>query len=299
MDQVAAPPPPTSVVDQNITLAEYLGVLRRARWLIAGFVAACAALALLAGILQPTRYTAVIVVAPVSSSSSGSQLSGLSSLVSSVSSIASLTGISVGEDSKRAQTLAVLQSSALTERYIAANNLLPVLYPKLWDPAAKRWKTNDPTKVPTLWKADRLFAKKIRIITLDPKTGLVTMDIVWKNPQQAAAWANGLVEMTNEYLRTEAIDESQRNIDYLDDQAVKTTLVPVKEVIYGILENEFSKEMLARGTKEYALKVLDPAQPPELPSSLKPMSWMLIGLVTGIGTSLFLAFFRLAWSRSD
>lgn len=299
MDSVAAPPPSTSVVDQNITLSEYLGVLRRGRWLIAAFVAACAVLALLAGILQATRYTAVIVISPVSSSSGGSQLGGLSSLVSSVGSIASLAGISVGEDSKRAQTLAVLQSSALTERYIAANNLLPVLYPKLWDPAAKRWKTTDPAKVPTLWKADRLFAKKIRTITVDPKTGIVTMVIVWRNPQQAADWANGLVEMTNEYLRTQAIDESQRNIDYLDDQAVKTTLVPVKEVIYGILESEISKEMLARGTKEYALKVLDPAQPPEVPSSLKPIGWLLIGLVTGIGTSLFLAFFRLAWSRSD
>jgi uncharacterized protein involved in exopolysaccharide biosynthesis len=299
MDSVAQPTPATPVVDQNITLAEYLGVIRRGRWIIAIFIAACVICAVLAGILLPTKYTAVIVVAPVSSSSSGGALGGVSSLVSSVGSIASLAGLSVSEDSKKAQTLAVLQSSALTERYIATNNLLPVLYHKLWDPATKRWKTADPAKVPTLWKADRLFAKKIRVITVDPKTGLVTMTIVWANPQQAATWANGLVEMTNEYLRTEAIDESQRNIDYLDDEAAKTTLVPVREVIYGILESEISKEMLARGTKEYALKVLDPAQPPELPSSLKLSAWVFIGLMTGIITSLLLAFFRVAWSRSE
>ncbi len=84
------------------------------------------------------------------------------------------------------------------------------------------------------------------------------MEITWTNPEQAAAWANGLVAMTNDYLRSEAITEAQRNIDYLNQRAANTTLMPVKQVIYGILENEINKEMLARGTKEYALKVSIP-----------------------------------------
>jgi len=287
-------------VDQNITLPEYLGVLRRHRWLIITFIAVCTLGAMLAGIKRATRYTAVIVMSPVSSSSGSGQLGGLSSLVSQFGGIASLAGISsLGEDSKKAQTLAVLESSALTERYIAANNLLPVLYHKLWDPTTKRWKTADPAKVPTLWKADRFFAKKVRTVTVDPKTGIVTMTIVWTNPQEAADWANGLVAMTNEYLRSQAIDEAQRNIDYLDAQAATATLVSAKEVIYSILENEINNEMLARGTKEYALKVIDPAQPPEIPSSLNAIGWTLIGFATGVFISLLLAFFRVAWSRSE
>lgn len=299
MDLVAQPPVPASVEDQNITLSEYLGVLRRGRWLIAAFVAVCALAGALLGILRPTKYTAVIVVSPVSSTSGGGQLGGISSLVSQFGDIASLAGLSTGEDSKRAQTLAVLESGALTENYIAANNLLPVLYPKLWDPVTRRWKVSNPAKVPTLWKANRYFDKKIRTVTLDPKTGIVTMDIIWTNAQQAAAWANGLVAMTNEYLRAQAIDEAQKNIDYLDQQATTATLVSVKEVIYTILETEINKEMLARGTKDYALKVLDPAQPPELPSSLTPLAMMLIGLAAGLATSLLLAFFRVAWGRSE
>lgn len=298
MDLVAQPPVPASVEDQNITLAEYLGVLRRARWLIATFVVACTLFAALAGTLRSTRYTAVIVMSPVSSSSGGS-LGGISSLVSSFGDIASLAGISTSADTKRAQTLAVLASGALTENYIAAHNLLPVLYPKLWDPRTKRWKVSDPAKVPTLWKANRYFDKKIRTVTVDPKTGIVTMEIVWTNAQQAAVWANGLVAMTNEYLRTQAIDESQRNIDYLDQQAAKTNLVSAREVIYNILESEINKEMLARGTSDYALKVLDPAQTPETPSSLTPVAWTLIGLAAGLATSLLLAFFRVAWGRSE
>ena len=163
----------------------------------------------------------------------------------------------------------------------------------------KSWRTSAPDKEPTLWKANQYFGKKIRLVQIDAKTGIVTMEITWTNPEQAAAWANGLVAMTNDYLRSEAITEAQRNIDYLNQQAANTTLMPVKQVIYGILENEINKEMLARGTKEYALKVLDPAQPPEKPSSLRLPVWVFLGFAGGLGLSLLLAFFRIVWGRSE
>jgi len=50
----------------------------------------------------------------------------------------------------------------------------------------------------------------------DPKTGLVTLSITWNDPNIAAKWANGLVRMANDYLRDQAIEESERNIAYLD-----------------------------------------------------------------------------------
>jgi len=293
------PAPPSPTLDDEITLAEYFRVIRRARWRIFGFVAVCTVAALLLGLLRQTRYTAVIVVAPVSSSSSGSQMGGVSSIISQFGGLASLAGISIGQDAKRAETLTVLESGALTERYIADNNLLPVLYPKLWNAQTRTWKTSDPYKQPTLWKANRYFGKKIRLVSIDTKTGIVTMQITWTDPQQAATWANGLVAMTNDYLRTQAIAEAQRNIDYLNEQAAKTNVVTVKQVIYNILETEVNKEMLARGTKEYALKVLDPAQPPETPSSLPAVGWMFLGFAGGLGLSLLFAFFRIVWGRVD
>jgi uncharacterized protein involved in exopolysaccharide biosynthesis len=293
------PAPPHPTLDEEITLAEYFGALRAGRWAILTFVAACTLAGLAAGLLRPTRYTASIVVAPVSSSPTGGQMGGVGGLISQFGGLASLAGISLGEDAKRAETLAVLESSALTERYIAQNNLLPTLYPKLWNPTTRRWRTSDPNKVPTLWKANAYFTKKIRLVSIDAKTGIVTMQITWIDPKQAAIWANGLVSMTNDYLRTQAIAEAQRNIDYLNDQGAKTTVVSIKDVIYNILENEINKEMLARGTREYALKVLDPAQPPERPSSLPPIVLAFIGFVGGLGLSLLLTFFRIVWGRSD
>lgn len=294
MDTIAQ----SSVLDEEVRLAEYIVVLRRARWRILTFVIACTILATIAGLVLPIKYTAVIVVAPVTNSSSGGRLGGLSSMVSQFGGLASLAGISLGEDTQRAETLAVLESGALTERYIAQNNLLPRLYAKRWNPQTRQWRGSDPRDFPTLWKANQRFDKSIRTISTDAKSGIVTMKIKWTNATEAATWANGLVTMTNDYLRAKAIAEAETNIQYLNDQAQKTNLMPVKEAIYTILENEINKEMLARGTQEYALKVLDPAQIPEKPSSLTLLAWIFLGCFSSCAIALVSIFFRVAWSHT-
>lgn len=285
-------------LDEEIRLSEYLATLKRARWRVAIFVIACTVVATVVGFLMPRKYTAVIVVSPVTNASGGGRLGGLSSMVSQLGGLASLAGISLGEDTQRAETLEVLQSAALTERYIAQNNLLPVLFRKQWDPERRQWRVSSPRKTPTLWKANQLFDKTIRKISTDAKSGIVTMKITWTNPAEAAAWANGLVAMTNDYLRGKAIAEAGKNIAYLNDQAEKTNLVQVREAIYAILETEINKEMLARGTEEYALKVLDPAQIPERPSSLSHTEWLLLGLLGSTGLALVSVFLRIAWSHN-
>lgn len=292
MDTTAQDP----VLDDEIRLSEYLAALRRARWRVLVFVIACTLATTTIGFLLPRKYTAVIVVAPVTNAAGGSRLGGLSGMVSQLGGLASLAGISLGEDTERAEILAVLESAALTERYIAQNNLLPVLFRKQWDPQTRQWKVTTPQKMPTLWKANQLFDKTIRVIATDPKSGIVTMKITWTNAAEAATWANGLVAMTNDYLRTKAIAEADRNISYLNEQAEKTNLVQVRQAIYTILETEINKEMLARGTEEYALKVLDPAQSPERPSSLSHTLWLLLGLFGSTGLALVSIFFRIAWS---
>jgi hypothetical protein len=192
--------------------------------------------------------------------------------------------------------VAVLQSEAITERYIRENGLLPVLYSSEWDAVRQQWKTDDPKKIPTLWKANVVFKKGIRFVATDLKSGLVTMVIKWKDPVLAAKWANGLVRLTNDYLRDKTISEAERNISYLGDQAARTDVLGVKEAIYSILQNEIKKMMLARGSAEYALKVIDPAVAPERPSSPQPVIWTLMGFFGGFFVSLAVVFVRHRWT---
>lgn len=278
--------------DQDeISLKELFNVLWKGRVLIAIGTIGLTFAASITAWLMPKAYEAAVVISPVSDTSSG-QLGGLSSLTSQLGGLASLAGISVGTDSKKSESLAVLQSEALTEEYIKRNDLLPVLYHEKWDEAKKTWAESDPEKIPTLWKANLDFKKKVRAIASDTKTGMVTLTITWKEPNIAAKWANDLVRMTNEFLRNKAIEQSEKNIAYLNEQAAKTDAVGVKQAIYSILQSELNKAMLARGTEEYAFKVIDPAIPPERPSYPQKLLWVLVGFAGGLFLSVFIVLVR-------
>ncbi|HMK86681.1 MAG TPA: Wzz/FepE/Etk N-terminal domain-containing protein [Steroidobacteraceae bacterium] len=219
---------------------------------------------------------------------------GGGALMSQFGALASLAGVNVGGQSQKFEALALLQSRFLTEMFIQQNNLLPVLFPKLWDKKAGRWITNDPKQIPTLWKGDAAF-KKIRSVVQDPKTELVTVSITWPDPVIAANWANELVALTNKQSRERVLADSDRHIEYLRGQAERTQLVPVQEALSNLMENEYKQAMLAGGNSEYALKVIDPAVTPESPSSLRRGFIVLGGFFGGLFVACFMVFLRASW----
>jgi len=56
--------------------------------------------------------------------------------------------------------------------------------------------------------------------------------------------------------------------------------------------------MLARGTDEYAFKVLDAAKPPEKAASPQKIVWVLMGWLVGLLVSVLWVLGRSAWRRS-
>jgi uncharacterized protein involved in exopolysaccharide biosynthesis len=277
-------------------LPELFHELWRSRIGIVCVMVVCAAAGVAYGLLSEKRYEASVMISPVLEDAGGGRFGGgLSSLASQYGGLASLAGINLPGRSRRDEALAVLQSELLTEAYIRDNNLLPVLYSKQWDPVARAWKTNRP---PTLWKANLLFKKSIRQVNDDRKSGMVIMSIRWKDAQLAAKWANDMVKMANVYLRKKAIDESERDIRYLNDQAAATNVVEVRKVIYSMLQDEINKEMIANGRDEFALKVIDPAFVPERASSPGPVLLGAAGLFFGIVVSAAVVFGRRVLRRT-
>jgi hypothetical protein len=246
----------------------------------------------------PKQYQASIVVSPITEDAGG-KLGGLSSVLSEVGGLSALGGLSLGGSSQKGEYVAVLQSEALTEEYIRSKGLLQVMYSKLWDPVTEKWNVSNVRKQPTLWKANQVFKKRIRTVVVDNRTGLVTMTIKWTDPIAAAAWANDLVRLTNNYLRTKAIAESERHIAYLSEQALKTEVIGVKQAIYSIMESEINKAMIARGREEYALRVIDPAFPPEMASSPIATLWAVVGMVGGLMVCAVVAYVRLLRERGS
>src|SRR6476660_7797567 len=121
-------PPPDAINLRGLMLD-----LWNARLAVGCVMVVCAVLGALAGWLPDKTYEASIVLSPASDSSTAGRLGGLASWAGQFGGLASLAGMSMPGQTKKEETLAVLQSELLTETYIRNNDLLPVLYSKLWD----------------------------------------------------------------------------------------------------------------------------------------------------------------------
>ncbi len=285
-----------SVTRDETTLRELVEIVWHEKWLVIGITLLITIVTGVTAVMTPRKYTASVLLSVVSNRTGGG-LGSASSALGQFGGIASLAGLSLQGNSEKSEAIAILQSDALTMRYIKDHDLLPVLYPKEWDPVRKQW-LGDPRKTPTLWRGNEKFKGDIRDVAESSKTGLISLTVTWTDPRVAAQWANDLVKLTNDYMRDKAISDSERNIAYLKDQAAKTDIAQVRTAVYAILESEIRRAMLARGTEEYALKVLDPAIAPEKPSAPKRTIWVMVGFVAGFMVSIFIVLVRESWTRS-
>ena len=252
------------------------------RWLITSVAIFGTVVSFTTSLLVPKEYRSTTLVMAVSRHAGSMGLGTASSALSGIGGLASLVGISGGMGSSKAQALATLQSAVVTRRYIEENNLLPVLFSGKWDSRTKRWRSEVPSKMPTLWEGNRYFNKHVRTVFEDPRTGLIRVAITWTNPNLAAQWANGIVATTNNFMRQRAIREADRDISFLQSEANKASDVQLKAEIYRLMQQEIRNEMVARGESDYALKVIDPAFVPEKPYAPLPLIWAVTGLLCGV-----------------
>jgi uncharacterized protein involved in exopolysaccharide biosynthesis len=280
-----------TVNQDEISLRELVRRLLASKWLVISMVVSCAVVVGIVVWFLPNKYEATVVLSPVASNAGTGRLP---SQASQIGGLASLIGINIGGDTAKAESIATLQSEALTERFIKENDLLPVLYPEQWSAAEKKWKVPRPDRVPTLWKANRKF-ESIRTLTEDKKSGLMKLTISWTEPATAARWANQLVKLANDTLRSKAIRDSEQHITYLNAEAANTDLAPIRTAIYSVLESEIKNVMLAKGPGDYALKVIDPAVTPELKAGPKRLLWVLGGGAAGFVLAVLVLLVRAAW----
>jgi uncharacterized protein involved in exopolysaccharide biosynthesis len=275
---------------EEIRLLDLWRVLWNRRLTIMLFAAAGAVTATIAAFLITPMYRAEVLMAPVGNERGGA----LASLAGELGGIAALAGISLGTDSSSAEALATLRSRAFTEHFIEKNNLMPVLFADVWDPAKGAWDVDDPADVPTLWRASERFDNSIRSVTQDAETGLVTLTVDWKDPELARAWANGLVQEVNAALRGRAIQQSRKSIEYLRKELQGISEVELRAAVFDLMEAEMKNAMVSTVRTEFAFEVIDPAVVPE--KRYWPNRWLLA--VLGLAAGLLLGVLAVALRQS-
>lgn len=289
------PPSGTDRPELEIDLAALWHVVMERRKLVAQVAAVFVVLSVILAFVMPPVYRAQVLLMPVNQSQSGSGL-----LTGQFSELASLTGFSFSGSSDAAvqRALATLKSRVLTEAFMKEAGVLQEMYAAQWDAEKKAWKStgwfasSDQPAGPSMESAYRAFSNGICMVNFDRKTNLTTVTIDWSDPEIAARWANQLVKKVNAQLQAEAVQDAERNIEYLRQQLKSNSAVEVQQAIYNLIEAQMKNIMVASTRADYAFKVIDPAVPPE--RKLKPSrrQVVLVGLILGLLAGIAAAFLQ-------
>lgn len=250
----------------DLTVAETARALWSRKWWVVITSVAFALVGVVYAMLATVWYQADVVVTFSEKRPAGTaalaQLGGL----------AGLAGIGIGVNDS-SEPLAVLRSKGLAQRFIVDRRLISEL-------------TTGPTfgmsGLADLRDAVQNFDKEIRTVSEDKKSGLVTLSIKWTDPATASDWANALIQQANDELRTRAEQDASRNLRYLQQELASTSVLSLQQAIGRLVENEMQKAMLAKGSQEYAFRVIDPATVPKYCVSPRRALIALGSLVFGL-----------------
>lgn len=238
-------------------------------------------------------YRAEVLLAPVGDEKGG----GAASMLGGLGGLASLAGVSLGGGGSTEQNIAILKSREFIWQFVQDKNLMPILFEDAWDPVKKTWIETDPEKQLGQWEAFRAFSG-ILFVENDKKTSLITVAIEWKDKQQAAEWANELVLRLNKYLGEQAIARGDGNLEYLNQELMRTQIDDFRKTLFDLIAQEQKKAMLAKTQKDFAFRVLDRAVEPD--KKIKPKRALIVllaGLVAFFLTVIW-AFVKEAMQRA-
>lgn len=266
----------------ELSLGEIWAEFLRLKWVVvlilAVFLIGGTAYAFLA---RPLYRTSVSLIPATNTSDSfGNRALG------SLGGLASLVGADLGgSQGETVEALAVLRSRRFTTEFIRDHDLLSRLFPAKWDATTNKW--NVPaSEIPTDARAYAYFDGRVRKISEDKKTGLVTLTIDWFDREEAVAWAAELVRRVNEEMRSRTIAESTASLARLEQQAANTTVVAVQSSLAQLIEAELRRKTLASIRQDYVFRVVDPPAMPDKDDPVFPKKSFVILVAVALASLL-------------
>jgi uncharacterized protein involved in exopolysaccharide biosynthesis len=250
---------------------DFVGALRKRLVLIATITIACGgAMAVVAFTMTPT-YRSKIVLAPITDNNSLS--AGETQLGAGL--LSALTG-DLSSAMQIDQEITVLSSREFTEKFISDDDLLPVLFPEMWDSRQHQWKQG--LKQPPTLERGYLAFNKVRKIELDASYAFVTLQIDWTDRFKAAEWANQMAKRLNDELRERAIRSADAELAYLQNELERSSSVEARTAISRLMESQIKKKMLARVSQDFDVRVVDRAMVADADFPQSPNKTLLIGI---------------------
>ena len=236
-------------VPESMTLLDIWAAITERKWFITIITLIFVGLFAGLGMMAPTKYKAEVVVAeanPMSNSSSSNS-----------------SDVDLDVQVEVNEALSLIESRQFLYEFLTEEGIIPVLFINDWDSSKNDWKEGAKH---TLWDAYDTFEDHVLDVETDDETGLITVSMLWTDAEVATRWANDIVDRINAKLRTKAIDEATRTLEFLNKELQQTTVVEIQESLYDMVKTQKAKIVAANVHDEYAFKIMDPAVVPEEPA---------------------------------
>jgi uncharacterized protein involved in exopolysaccharide biosynthesis len=251
--------------------------------LLGAFALLGAALGVAVALLITPIYRAETILAPAPEPG---QIAGIEALGGQLGGVAGLLGLGSIGQSRTKEYIAALQSRLLTNKFIAENGLIPILFANRYEAAEGSAKLKSGEEEPTIEEAYRRFDQRVRHVSESAQTGLITVAVDWRDPDLAARWANDLVKLANSELRKQQIDIADRSIAFLNSELEKTNVIEIRQAIYKLIEGQIQDIMIANVREEFAFRVVDPAGVRDLDDPQSPNRPLIVLLLFGLASML-------------
>lgn len=284
----------SNVERPELDLFELVKIFWSGRLIIALFSTCFILCGALYALTKPNLYTATAVLAPVSDEDSRTSNFNLSGL-------AGLAGINLASTgaSKKEIALEILESKQFLLDVAADPEIMvPLMAGKAWNRAARELELNSEiyNKETKVWDSSLLsdgndqptgrlvynnLASLIQV-SERPASGFIEMSVKFLSPQLAQIWLEKIISSLNKKIKQKHIEESERNILYLQKEIQKTHLVEMQKVLYELIEVEVRKSMLASVRDDYVFEYVDPPMIPEIKTEPKRAIIVLAFLLFGL-----------------
>jgi LPS O-antigen subunit length determinant protein (WzzB/FepE family) len=299
----------------RVQLRPIFAALWRDKLIIAACVILAAALSVVYALTRKPLFESEAIVA--SAEKDSSQFAALSGILGQFGGLASTLGMTGSVGAGVDETIAILQGRDFTLRFLRRNEILPHLFPEMWDEKTGAWRsgggeagfgdwlrglidggsanasTSAPSSAsatagngaakgePSGEKAVERFAL-LRQITVDRRTGFIKLAVRARTPQLAHDWAAALIRDVNAELRERALVESRRTAELLTEKLGASSHEVVRSTAATLLEAQLKTEVLAQAREDYALRILDPPSVPEQRWYPKRKRIVLLGMIMGV-----------------
>ena len=254
----------------------------------------------------PNEYRATISLVP--NETDNSTIS--SSLTGTLGGISSLAGINFGAPATNEKTVAMerMTSWSFMESFINEYDLEVFLAADGWnkkentisidrdlyDLENEKWNVDSDgaSYKPSSWISYQSLLGKVSL-SEDIETGIIYFSVDYYSPKIATEWASKFIYFVNQNMKERKLEQTTRNIEYLEAEIQKTSNAKLNEILYKLIENETKDKMLAAASPEYVFSTVSKAMIPE--RKIRPIRSKIVIITTLVGGVLSVVFYLIVF----